>query len=189
MITGNGEKGVKPGKAVALSVSRLKDQYLFKSNTCSLVTAMTTTDELVGHAFVCRFAFLDGFAVWVTQLVVRKDMRSKGIATEMLAKVWTKDNVAWGLVSSHPHTVRALERATQRICVPQIINKHAELLMKASEIPYIQGCKFTITESQSVMHTNYFTDHTEVNDYLCKEKTWGLGKLEDGDEFFAFTFK
>lgn len=55
-----GEKGVKPGKPVALSASRLKSQCLFNPKTCSLVAAMTKTGELVGHAFVCRFPYLDG---------------------------------------------------------------------------------------------------------------------------------
>jgi GNAT superfamily N-acetyltransferase len=193
-----GEKGVKPGKPVTLSASRLKSQYLFNPRTCSVVTAMTyKSDELVGHAFVCRFPFLDGnksfwsfshragVAAWVTQLVVRKDMRSKGIATELFAKVWTKDNIAWGLVTSHPHAVRALERATGKVCVPQIMSKHAETLMKASEIPYIQNCKVTITGTQSIIHSNFFVDHKEVNEFLKNEENWRLGALEEGDEFFA----
>ena len=125
----------------------------------------------------------------MTQLVVRKDVRTKGIATELFAKVLTKDDVAWGLVSSHPYAVRALERATGKVCVPQIMRKHAESLQKASEIPYVQDCSVTITETKSIIHTNYFVDHKEVNELLKNEANWTLGTLEEGDEFFAFTFK
>ena len=128
-------------------------------------------------------------AVWITQLVVHKDMRSKGLATEILSKSWTRDNIAWGLVSSHPHAVRALERAVQRICIPQIISKYATDLIKDCEIPYILNCEISITGSQSVIHSKFFVDHNEVNELLKKEKNWGLGKIDEGDEFFAFVFK
>ena len=67
-----GPKGHKPGERVKLGAQRLKDQCLFNSN-CSVALAKTQSRQLVGHAFVCRFPWGDGFASWITQLVVAAD--------------------------------------------------------------------------------------------------------------------
>ncbi len=55
-----GPKGPKPGQNVTLSAKRLRSQYLFNSKSCSLVTVMNSSDELLGHAFVCSFNFREG---------------------------------------------------------------------------------------------------------------------------------
>jgi len=42
-----------------------------------------------------------------------------------------------------------------------------------------------------VVQANFFIDHREVNELIGQyidEGQWNLGQLEDGDEFFAFTF-
>lgn len=130
-----------------------------------------------------------GYAVWITQLVVREDMRNRGLATELIAKAWTKDVLAWGLMTSHPYSIRALERATQRKCDPKTISHYAKDLVKASEIPFFQECKITINENTSLIHSEYFIDHTNVNAIVASQKDWKLGTLGEGDEFFAFTFK
>jgi len=183
-----GEKGSKPGNQVSLSSKRLRSQYLF-DETCFAITAQNSKDKIIGHAFYCQFPFLEGKAAWVTQLVVHKEYRSKGIAKQLLSKTWSPENLAWGLVTSHPHAVRALEAATSRLCIPQIISKYAPVLMKATKIPYIQNCETTITGTQSVIHSEFFVDHSEVNELVKKDEKWSLATLADGDEFFAFTFK
>jgi hypothetical protein len=122
------------------------------------------------------------------------------MATELLSKVWTRNDVAWGLASSHPYAIRTLERVTGRRCDPLLIGKYARELIKSSQIPYFQSCAFSISlatddQKKSIVHSNFFVDHTEVNRILVKEmegqneKAWMLGStLEDGDEFFGFTF-
>ena len=57
-----GDRGIKSGKNVSLSADRLRTQYLFDPKTCSLITATTKSNELVGHAFVCRFPFREGLS-------------------------------------------------------------------------------------------------------------------------------
>jgi hypothetical protein len=117
-------------------------------------------------------------------------MRHRGLATELVAKAWTKDALAWGLMTSHPYAVRALESATQRKCDPQTISIYAKDLVKASGIPYFQKCQISINENHSLIHSEFFIDHTEVNEILASLKSeWRLGTLGEGDEFFAFTFK
>jgi len=91
-------------------------------------------------------------------------------------------------VSSHPHAVRALERAKSKSCDPKEISKHAESLITASGITYVQGCPLVLSADCSVINTHFFVDHTEVNELLNKESDWKLGPLNDGEEFFAFVF-
>ncbi|KAI6194888.1 N-acetyltransferase domain-containing protein [Aphelenchoides besseyi] len=186
-----GVMGLSPGSPVKLLHSRLRSDYLFNPQTCSLITADTGVDgDVVAHAFVCSFPFLNGYAVWITQLVVRKDMRHKGLATELVARAWKKDAMAWGLMTSHPYSVRALESARQLKCDPQLISLYAKDLIKASGIPFFQECKISTAENRSVIHSKFFVDHTNVNAIVASlGSEWKLGALEEGDEFFAFTFK
>lgn len=51
-------QGLRQGARVQMSASKLRQGLLFDSKTCLLITAETSTD-LVGHAFVCRYAYPD----------------------------------------------------------------------------------------------------------------------------------
>lgn len=117
-------------------------------------------------------------------------MRHRGLATALIARAGEKSTLAWGLMSSHPYAVRALESATQRKCDPRMISTYAKDLIIASGIPHFQKCQIDIKESRSLIHSNFFVDHTEVNEIVVRlGNEWKLGTLGEGDEFFAFTFK
>jgi hypothetical protein len=58
----------------------------------------------------------------------------------------------------------------------------------ASGIPYVKGKKLIMSGTTAIIDTQFFVDHTEVNDLLGKQEDWKLGPLEDGQEFFAFVF-
>ncbi|KAI1703885.1 hypothetical protein DdX_14628 [Ditylenchus destructor] len=183
------EKGLRPGDRIRISAARLKIDYLFNPKFCSLITAeLYPNKDLIGHAFVCTFPFLNGYAVWISQLVVREDMRRRGVATELICKSWTRDVVAWGLATSNPYSIRALERASQRRCDPEAISKHAKDLVSASGIPAFQNCKLSIDSEKSLIHCDFFVDHTNVNKAIAAEQNWTLGLLDEGDEFLAFCF-
>ena len=53
-------KGSKPGEQITLQPKRLRSEFLFDSTTCSVITATTIEDELVGHACICYFPFRKG---------------------------------------------------------------------------------------------------------------------------------
>jgi hypothetical protein len=130
-----------------------------------------------------------GHVVWVTHFVVHEEHRRKGIAGRMCNLAWDHDEpFACGLVTSHPYAVRALEKGTNAVCTPSAIALHAKNIVKMSAIPYVQECPLVIEPSRSIIKTSFFVDHTELNQLIAKEKCWQLGELEDGDEFFAFTF-
>lgn len=102
------------------------------SHLHSLLLHIYQVENLVLCSFTLESVFNLGCAAWITQLVVRKDMRHKGLVTELIAKAWKKDALAWGLMTSHPYAVRALESATRRKCDPRIISLHAKDLIKAT---------------------------------------------------------
>ena len=178
-----------PGSRVRLSPARLREQCVF-NGTCSVVIAKLG-DELVGHAFTTKFWYAAGesYVSWITQLVVSSDHRSRGVASSLCRHAWDINaDFACGLVTSHPHAVRALERATRRVCDTEAIMAHGDGLAAASGIPYLKDLKVSVG---CKINTSFFVDHTEVN-ILIEEKIragqWDLGRLQDGEEFFAFTF-
>ncbi|GAQ82553.1 hypothetical protein KFL_001150140 [Klebsormidium nitens] len=190
--------GARPGARVAMRPGRLRDTCLFDEDTCSLVVAKEA-GRLIGHAFVCTFpAFpfdppLEGTVVWVTQLVVHRDYRHRGIATELCRQALARAQILvtkppvtyFGLVSSHPYAVRSIERAGGVTCRPWQSEGLANALVAASGIPYVQGKRIDLDE-RCVIQTDFFVDHSEVDRLAEAEQDWRLGKLEEGEEYFAF---
>lgn len=79
--------------------------------------------ELVGHVFTCRWKYGGGdgkgggtetMVCWVTQLVVHREYRRRGLATGLLREVRRDggdgDDV-YGVASSHPAAILAVARA------------------------------------------------------------------------------
>lgn len=187
-----GPLGPKPGAHVKLSAARLRDQCLFDPATCFLVTAKVG-NLLVGHAFSVKFWYEagGGFVSWITQLCVSTLHRSRGIASALCRHSWDIDSTfACGLVSSHPHAVRALERATGRLCNPALVMQHADHLITASCIPYMQNSTVSQPAGSGgcTIDTGFLVDHTEVNKLISTQPNWELGELPEGHEFIAFTF-
>mmetsp|Transcript_7534 Transcript_7534/g.18680 ORF Transcript_7534/g.18680 Transcript_7534/m.18680 type:complete len:243 (-) Transcript_7534:306-1034(-) len=187
-----GHLGPKPGARVKLSAAKLREQCLFDRDTCFLVTAKIG-GVLVGHAFSTTFWYEPGGGCvsWITQLCVSAEHRSRGIASRLCRHSWAIDaTFACGLVTSHPHAVRAVERATGRLCNPTISMQHADRMISASGIPYMQSRTVARPASPGgcTIDTGFFVDHTEVNRLISAQPNWHLGDLPEGHEFFAFTF-
>jgi Acetyltransferase (GNAT) family len=180
------------GKRVRLSESRLEECLLNKDiiDCCRLVTAKVD-GVLVGHAFSIRFPFLDQTATWITQLVVDRDYRRMKIASKLCSDSNASRDGPFGLVTSHPYAVRALERAAGRVCNPSRGQEHAADMISKSKIPYMikREAQFSTQEGcENAIFTGFLVDHTEVNEALQSQKDWMLGELPEGHEFFAFTF-
>lgn len=178
----------RAGQRVRFSSERFRRELLF-SRACALVTARAEDGLLVGHAAFCRFAF-DGNkqAVWITQLVVHSECRNRGVARTLLAAAYRTGDAAVGLISSHPHAVRALERATNRKATRKTAKALATTLMTASAVPYLQGHSPCFDNGRCVVRNNFFVDHGYVNEELLRlqqGQQWRLGPLEEGEEFLA----
>ena len=152
--------------------------------------------KLVGYATSVHMKTYLGIVSWVTQFVVHEDYRNQGIGTNLLFAVWRlEDHFAWGLLTANPYAVRALEKATQRRCEPDRIKKNKRVLLKHgwTHVPYVdEHMNVDVGNGRSRIHTEFFVDHSDVNDMLqrvTESLSWKLGEIREGWEWFAFTFK
>ena len=98
------------GSHVKLSKTRLRAQYLPDDASCSYVR-VSVDDRLAGNAFACRWGYKDKTVCWVTQLVVHRDFRERGLAAGLLNQLRQDDDSIYGLMSSHPAACLAAAKA------------------------------------------------------------------------------
>ncbi|KAL9109901.1 MAG: hypothetical protein Q9227_005424 [Pyrenula ochraceoflavens] len=225
------ESDEAPKPRVKLSKSRFRNELLPSNATCSY-TRVIVDGILVGHAFACRWKYRDideedhrsdhnvdndndsieaeKTVCWVTQLVVRRNYRRRGLATGLLRILREngENDAAYGIASSHPAACMAAARAFGdgiESIDPNFIRLNSSLILRASPIRYIKtarlhgslfttttnGFNTTGTESRtdlvSSAHTDFFVDHTEplqvLEDLQGQGRHWPLGELLDGHEF------
>lgn len=187
---------INPGENIRLTPDRILE---WLNSNCATFNYARVGDRLIGYAIVIDVEVGEkkyGLITWVTQLVVHKDYRKQGIATALLNKIWVASNrFAWGVITANPYAVRALEKVTQRRCLPErIIRNKAKLLsIGIKEITYLDNkTQLDVSSKKSVINTNFYVDHSDVSDMVKKVTTnlpWVMGNLEEGWEWFAFTFK
>nr|VFK18635.1 MAG: Methyltransferase domain-containing protein [Candidatus Kentron sp. LFY] len=195
-----------PGEKIRLSANKLRDCWL-ENKTANLYTARLEKG-LIGYAIAIRPKYKDyGVFSWVTQLVVHEDYRNRGIAKRLLFSIWGLSNdFAWGLLTANPYAIRALEKATRRRCSPKriAINKRKLFNIACENLGdcYQIDCDFprinkdskqiTVDETGSKIDTRFFVDHSRIPEMvegaLSNGTPWVLGDLEEGWEWFAFTF-
>jgi len=173
-------------KRIRLSAARLQNEYLFDSDKCRLYVARIPNGTIVGYAIGCHFNigchFRGRRVDWITQLVVDAKYRSKGIAKCLCRHALSLESFACGIVSSHPHAVRALESATMRSCDIGLAREYFRELVEQSGIPYVQGKRFV---EPALIDTGFGVDHTELQNLYGT--SWSLGEILGGHEYFAFT--
>lgn len=186
--------GVKPGQHIKLSSNRLKE-WLERDDV--LLYCAEAGEQLIGYAIAySRDETKYGIITWVTQLVVHSDFRNQGIAKSLLFSIWGfSDHFAWGIVSANPYAIRALEKATRRRAVPMRIKKNSRKLMGIGKknVPFInEETQLLIKKDLSVIDTNFFVDHADTETMLENVTSdavpWKLGNLNEGWEWFVFTF-
>lgn len=186
-----GTEGRRPGERIRL---RASDVARFLPQDGWAVFARHD-GALVGYALGIRTAVEGVGAVdWVTQLVVHTDHRARGVASALLFTFWGFSNhAAWGLVTSNPYAVRALERITRRRCDPRVIRDMSALIRRVGErIHYVKDQTITLDGARSVIDTRFFISHATLSEKLrrVREKApWMLGDIGEGEEWLAFTFR
>lgn len=184
------------GERIALPEKHFVD--MFESDE-SLLACAYHEGDLVGY---CVAVFTDREIVatriaWVSQLVVHTDFRHQKIATRLLFSIWQfTDCWAWGLVTSNPLAVRALEAATRRPVDRERIVSGGDGVINALEgrVPYLPPRlkRDSRDEPLPVVFTEFMVSHYEVDSLLRAaertERPWSLGSIIDGDEWMACTF-
>ena len=173
-----GARGPRPGQRVALSPARLAEACLFDDSCGVVLCREANGGALLAHALFRRFTAdaavrgkaLHGPAVWVTQLVVAEGARGQRLASTMLLQLCTRDVVAMGLLSCHPHAVRALARACAQPCVRAWIAEAAAALAQSAGVPYFRAADIRTGSGRCVAQTGFFVDHEQVNAILCQQQ-------------------
>ncbi|EEH39368.2 hypothetical protein PAAG_08637 [Paracoccidioides lutzii Pb01] len=192
-----GKNSQSPGKPVKLSARRLREQYLPYPAGRSYYIRVTVNGNLAGNAFACRWKHNGKTVCWITQLVVDRSYRERGLASGLLREIRSNEDDIYGIMSSHP--VACLAAASsfgmgiERVPL-DFIKENAEAIMKTSPIFYIREAKlcgtlFKPNDSTGLVcgvDTRFFVDHEELLKILKKiQKTWQwpLGDLSDGYEY------
>ena len=114
---------VRAGLRVRLGVGYYQRNY---ANEDCRVALCFAGEDLIGHAIYREFVTSRGKVALVVQLVVAEAYRRHGIASTLLHAIWGfSDYYAWGIVSSNPFTIEALEAATFRKADAAVIAAHA----------------------------------------------------------------
>ena len=186
----------KIGKQISLSPRRLKEIFVDKPDR--YVALIYNNDEIIGQAFYLRRKLIgfkqhkNKFITWVLQLVVKKEYRGHKLGSKLLHAIWgLSDNFAWGIYTSNPRTIKALENATLRKVYKDKIIKH---------FPELRSVAYDLFDQQDwldTMHdccidTNFPVDHSQIERRKKEEYPNGdfpLPDLKDSEEWLAFVFR
>lgn len=172
----------------------IKMSYKYYMNNYSAdeyyVSRVFYKEILVGQAFYIRIK-IDGerCITWVVQLVVDKSFRGNKIGSTLLNSIWSfSDDVAWGLATANPCTIKALEAATLRRCTPVAIRNGFSIIDKIRQhIPFAKDAVVELTDEHSIIKSDFYVDNSQYGN--LEEIESKLGKLMPGDEWLCFTFQ
>ena len=182
----------RAGQQIKFAPKMIKESFVLKPDR--YVAMVYHKQELIGHAFYLRRKVESlGYITWILQLVVKKEYRGNNIGTKIMHSIWNlSDSYAWGLYTSNPMTIFALENATMRPVNVGLINKHIDKLRQAA-FDLFSDTSWIDSYSKGMVNTNFWTDHSDLKEKIGQfEKTrpFGLKKdLPEGYEWLAFTFR
>ncbi|OIW24954.1 hypothetical protein CONLIGDRAFT_622386 [Coniochaeta ligniaria NRRL 30616] len=166
-----GKDSERPGKPVKLNGHRLRAQWMPESAT-TFYTRVTVDGQLAGNAFSCRWA-CDGKKIcWITQLVVSRDYRERGLAGTLLTTLRREDDDIYGIISSHPAACLAATKSfgtnIEKVSL-EFIREHAATVMRSSPIPYVRDAELSgvlfdpgaLEGIVSGVNTHFLVDHQE----------------------------
>ena len=179
---------------IKLSLSKIRGWVSSKST--KIAYCENQNKELLGYAFCIQEKVKDvGCISWVTQLVVHKYYRNKGIAKKILRHFWNfAEYRCCGLLTANPYAVRALEKTTRRLVIPKRIKSDSKknFCLGKEHIFYLKDVEtLIVNDSEAKINTYFFVSHSDVPEMMTessKDNAWLLGSLEEGWEWFAFTF-
>ncbi|KAK7426510.1 hypothetical protein QQZ08_006968 [Neonectria magnoliae] len=177
------------GKRVTLTAKRLREQYLPEDGECRY-TRVTSDGKLVGNAFTSGWNWTGKRVCWVTQLVVHRDHRGKGIASILLRMTMAESDDVYGIMSSHPYACMAtaiMFGTSIEYVSLDFIREHSDAIFKASPMQYVKetavsGTLFDAKDStgliSGVKH-EVFVDHEESrcaspDPQFTSLATWGF---------------
>ena len=192
-----GETAAKPGERIQLSAKKL---YQWIQSEDSYIATARKDDKLIGYSIAIKKSKNktnnDYIVSWVTQLVVHGDFRQQGVGKTLLFSFWGFSNdYAWGIMSSNPYAIRALEKATYRRVQPTIMKKKEQSIVRfgVENVSYLDENTEFVVNSKNCKVNTYFPSsllrvHEKLANVTKEDIPWLLGDIEEGWEWFAFTF-
>ena len=181
------------GKPIRLSAARFEKMFVEKPNRH--VAMMFDDDVLIGQVLYIRCDCpwrRDGKITFVQQLVVRKDYRGQRLGLKMLQAVFGfSGDAAWGLYTSNPLTIRALEDATFRhVSVEKIQESLPQLKTALSDV--FDGTEWLDSFRNGCVDTKFHVGHESNSSKIKKAYPDGgfpfKESLREGEEYLAVIF-
>lgn len=179
---------INPGGQIKLPASYYLNNY---ARAPYRIVLCRDCGHLVAQAIYVDKLTVRGKVSLVVQLVVDEKYRRQGIATALLHAIWGfSDYYAWGIVTSSPCTVEALEGATFRFCRADVISRHSAFIRRSvlSEIPFLRNAKWLHDARISRIDTGFFTDR-QARPLARRRVETRLGRLPEGSEWLALAFR
>lgn len=182
-----------------IKLSSIKIEKWLQNDNSYVATARNEKDNLIGYAIAIKKSKNktnnDHIISWITQLIVHSDYRHQKIGKTLLFSFWGfSDDYAWGIMSSNPYAIRALEKATIRRVKPSLVKEKAKVLKNFGihNIHFLDdNTEFVIDSQTSKVNTHFPSDISRIDeklDNVTKDGVpWLLGNIEEGWEWFAFT--
>lgn len=148
-------------------------------------------ESLVAEAIYRDVETNRGRVAFVVQLVVAESYRRHGIASTLLHAIWGFSNYyAWGIVTSNPFTVEALESATFRRANAGLISERVEWFRTEvlKGVPFLADAVWQSDKTQSRIASGFYTARNEMTEGV-REVSARLGTLEEGEEWLAIVFR
>ena len=181
------------GRPVRLSPDYIRKMYVEKPNR--YVAMMYDGDRLIGHVFYLRLASpwnAKRKFTFVQQLVLDKDYRGHRFGLKMLQSIFgLSDDDAWGLYTSNPLTVRALEDATFRhVSVGMIGERLNGLKNVLSDV--FNDSSWIDSYRNGCVNTNFRVSHDQNKAKIKKaypDRPFPFSEpLGEGEEYLAVIF-
>lgn len=132
---------------------------------------------------------------FVLQLVIDRAYRGRRLGLSLLQSVFgLSDDDAWGIFSSNPLTIRALEDATFRHVNVDLVERKITDGLQETLSDVLPSCAWLASYRRGCVNTDYPVDHGENERKISKAYPDGGfpfadSPLQDGEEWLAITFR
>lgn len=186
----------KAGRSVRLSSAMIRSMFVDLPDR--YVALVYDGDRHIGQVFYLRrpSPWHPGRNVtFVLQLVVVREYRGKRLGLSLLQSVFgLSDDDAWGIFSSNPLTIRALEDATFRHVNVDLVGKKIAGGMQATLSDVLPDASWLESYRNGCVDTHYPVEHAENERKIKKAYPNGGfpfadSPLREGEEWLAITFR
>ena len=181
------------GNPIRLSTARFEKMFVKKANRYAAM--MFDDGVLIGQVLYMRCDspwHSDRKITFVQQLVIRKDYRGQRLGLKMLQAVFGfSGDDAWGLYTSNPLTIKALEDATFRhVSIEKIRQSLPELKEVLSDV--FDGTEWLDSFRNGCVDTKFHVGHARNPAKIKKAYPDGSfpfkEPLREGEEYLAVIF-